>query len=227
MPQTRASVHVLTNCPVVPLISFSEFNTIILLSFSYWLFNGNISPFLIKPSLITPSWPSLPCFPPPFSRGSIMKLISDEETFWSVSFYSRSIIPSSKWWKVCSADRDATTPPNHHRHYPSSLSVRIYCFSRIEMLNGWAVRALRGIHLQCSSALQQVFAPSGGRCFHTDCLRGTEPRCHMYHSCSAARNLLTMMSSQLVSPQRDHSVMALPKSKPLVATGSERFGFID
>lgn len=153
-PQTRASVHVLTNRTVVLLISFSDFNAIILFSCSLWLFNGNISPFLIKPSLITPSWPSLPCFQPPFSRGSIMKLISDEETFWSVSFSGRSIIPSSKWWKVGLQCRQR----HHHSPKPPppppfSHFVRIYCFSRIEMLNGWAVRALRGIHLQCSSAL--------------------------------------------------------------------------
>lgn len=221
IPQTRASVHVLTNHTVVPLISFSDFNTIILCSCSVWLFNGNISPFLIKPSLITPSSPSLLCFQPPFfSRGSIIKLISDEEMFWSVSFSSRSIIPPSKWWKVGLQCRQRHLPPPKpppSPFFPLHTDLLFQQNIDAKWMSG-ASAAWNPLAVQQRS-VAGVF--SGCR-FHTDCSWGTEPRCQIHRSCSVAKKLLTMMSSQLASPQHDHSVMALPKSKPLVntATGS-------
>lgn len=177
IPQTHASVHILTNHTVVLLISSSDFNTIILFSCSFWLFKGNISPFLIKPSLITPSWPSLPCFQPPFSCGPIMKLISDEETFWSVSFSSHSIIPSSKWWKVglqCRRGRHHSPKPPPS-FFPLCTDLLFEQNRDAKWLSGasaaWNSFAVQQQSVACVLSGHRL----ARRCFHTDCLQGIEP----------------------------------------------------
>lgn len=113
----------------------------------------------------------------------------------AVSFSSCSIIPPSKWWRAWSPCRQ---PPPHSSRF---LLIQIYCFRRIEMLNG------RGC--ECSAESICMVAALCSRCWLLLCAalcpsepcdpceserRDVWPYSWMNYSYSSVRKLLTMIS---------------------------------
>lgn len=211
-----------------PLISFSDFNAIILFSCSVWFFNGNIFPFLIKPSLITPSSPSLPCFRPPFFPAAPwwnlfqMRKHSGLSLSPVVQLFPR--LSDGKWG--CSADRDTPhpkppPPPPPPPFFPLRTDLLFQQNRDAKWMSG-ASAARNPFAVQQRSAAG-VFSGcrSAHRCFLTDCLWGTEPRCQINRSRSVARKLLTMMSGQLASPQHDRKCRQEVRDLVLLITFSD------